>query len=67
MFVVEACKRRNALLASDPNLNDNLLFCPIFETLPLTKDLKLVEFDITTADAGDLENLVYFTDVVKEV
>lgn len=53
--------------SADIDLNDNLIFCPIFETLPLTKDLKLVEFHINTSNTGDLENLVYFTDVVKEV
>tara|TARA_R110002072_G_scaffold239351_1_gene397339 strand:+ start:589 stop:2127 length:1539 start_codon:yes stop_codon:yes gene_type:complete len=51
---------------SDPNLNDFQMMKPIFETLPLTKDLKLVEVDIT-ASAGQLQNLVFFTDVVKEV
>lgn len=51
---------------SDTDLNDFEVMKPIFETLPLTNELKLVEVDIT-ADAGDLQNLVFFTDVVKEV
>ena len=52
--------------SGDPDLNDHFIVNPIFETLPLTNSLKLVEVDISST-AGDLQNLVYFTDVVKEV
>ena len=57
----------NSGQSGDTDLNDHFLVNPIFETLPLTNSLKLVEVDITAHNAGDLETLVYFTDVVKEV